>query len=489
MGQRAQTAKEGLPRTVATHDCPCAITREDSQKKGGKTVEYGRILIRTVRHFWPELTGWMDAAPDTRSEQLIIYDKKFLIWWGILLYVLKLGSRRQLDYDLRDLETCVLDNVNRLACTTQETLPVHGTLRHFVAHVAMGWFSSLRTFMVRRLIRMKALDFVRLAKAFVFALDGTGYLLFKQKHCDACLTQDHGGTKVYFHPVLEAKLVGIGGLALSVGTEFIENTDTNRNFADYEDVKQDCELKAFARLAPQIKKDYPQTPIIITGDSAYGCGTAMQICKEHGWSFVFTFKKGRTPALWSEFEALCELQGNRTQRYNVASGIRQRYEWVNNLPFKDSYGRHHRLNAILCRESRPMKTTTYAWITDIDVNSRNVVDIAQKGGRIRSKIENQGFNVQKNSGLNLEHAYSHGPQSLKTFYILLQIAHIILQMVEMGSLLKNMAKQYHTTIPKLTGGLKNYSRRLLECFRHYSIPDEAYDLKFAAACQIRLDTG
>ena len=62
-------------------------------------------------------------------------------------------------------------------------------------------------------------------------------------------------------------------------------------------------------------------------------------------------------------------------------------------------------------------------------------------------------------------------------------------MVEMGSLLKKLAQQYDTTIPRLLGGLKNYSRRLLECIRHYLIPDDAYDLDRAAACQIRLDTG
>ena len=48
------------------------------------------------------------------------------------LYLLQLGSRRQLDYELRDGGAQVLANLNRLAETAQETLPVHDTLDHFL---------------------------------------------------------------------------------------------------------------------------------------------------------------------------------------------------------------------------------------------------------------------------------------------------------------------------------------------------------------------
>jgi hypothetical protein len=40
-----------------------------------------------------------------------------------------------LDYQLRDADTAVLVNVNRLAGTDQESLPVCGTLSHFLKHV------------------------------------------------------------------------------------------------------------------------------------------------------------------------------------------------------------------------------------------------------------------------------------------------------------------------------------------------------------------
>src|SRR6266480_3728179 len=71
--------------------------------------------------------------------------------------------------------------------------------------------------------------------------------------------------------------------------------------------------------------------------------------------------------------------------------------------------------------------------------------VASQGGRVRCNIENQGFNIQKNSGLNLEHAYSTDPDVMKAFYYLLQIAHLFLQMFERGSLLRRLAQDYSST--------------------------------------------
>jgi hypothetical protein len=44
------------------------------------------------------------------------------------------------------------------------------------------------------------------------------------------------------------------------------------------------------------------------------------------------------------------------------------------------------------------------------------------------KIENEGFNRQKNSGLNLEHAYSIDPEKMRAYYYLLQIAFMLTQL-------------------------------------------------------------
>ena len=151
---------------------------------------------------------------------MINYDVRFLCWWGLSLFTLKLGSRRQLDFQLRDRELRVLENLNRLAGTQQDSLPVNKTLSHFLGHVGSAPLAGLRTDCVRQLIRNKVLDSTRLQGCFTVAVDGTGFLSFTERHCSRCLVHQHESYTCYLHPVLEAKLVDTRGLSLSVGSSF-----------------------------------------------------------------------------------------------------------------------------------------------------------------------------------------------------------------------------------------------------------------------------
>jgi hypothetical protein len=123
----------------------------------------------------------------------------------------------------------------------------------------------------------------------------------------------------------------------------------------------------------------------------------------------------------------------------------------------------------------------FAWLTNFDIDADHVATLANQGARCRWKIENEGFNIQKNGGFNLEHAYSTGERQIKNFYLLLQIAHMILQLMERGSLLSDDCQ-------RLFGSLRNLSRRLAESIRNRPIPPEALDPAAAASIQIRLNT-
>jgi len=168
----------------------------------------------------------------------------------------------------------------------------------------------------------------------------------------------------------------------------------------------------------------------------------------------------------------------------LPDGTQQLFGWVNDLDYQDDEDRWHKVNALLLEETSAEQKHTFTWITDLPLRQNTVCAVAAQGGRVRSKIENQGFNLQKNpdaSG-NLEHAYSERPDVLKAFYYLLQIAHLFLQMFEMGSLLQHLAKEYGSSPLQLFGSL-NLSQRLLECFRYFKLGEEAFA---GAPGQIRL---
>ncbi|MBV8084988.1 MAG: hypothetical protein JO247_09250 [Chloroflexi bacterium] len=447
-------------------------------------------MVQTVRHFFPELNHWLDRLPDRRDRDAITYTTRFLAWWGIGLYLFQLGARRQLDYELRDGGASVLANFNRLAQTDQATLPVHDTLDYFLGRVALAGWERLRTQLVQRLLRMKALDAARLLGRPVLLLDGTGVLCFPQRHCPHCLTQRHGLRTRYYHPVLEAKLLGPGGVVVSLGSEFIANADAAAaKGKSAEEVKQDCELNAARRLLPRLKQAYPQLAFVLAVDSLYACGPLFALAQELGWSYVATFKEGRTPALWREFRALRPHCPENSLRRQWADGPVQEFRWVNQLDYQDSDGRRWTLNALECTETTAEGSQQYfAWLTPLPVGPKTVAEIAQKGGRYRWKVENEGFNRQKNSGLNLEHVYSTDPEKWKAYYVLLQIAFILVQLLERGSLLRRLAAELGRPFWSLFGSLKNVARRLLESVRFHTWPTAWFDGAQAQRLRIGLDS-
>jgi len=344
--------------------------------------------------------------------------------------------------------------------------------------------------MVYRLIRMKALDEARLQGRFLILIDGSGYLVFRSRHCDHCLTQRHGDTTLYMHQVLEAKLLGPAGTVVSIATEFIDNRDTQGTpaGAGQERVKQDCELKAQRRLLARLRAEFPQLRVCLSGDGLYACGEGFRVAKDYRCEYVYTFQPGRLPALWRDFQGLLRLCPDRRLERTTPQGVRQVYRWVNGLRYTDSAGREWSFNAIVCDETHQDGTVSqWSWLTSLEVSAATVVEVATKGGRERWRAENEGFNTQKNSGLNLEHAYSH--TNWAAYYFLLQIAHLLLQLVEKGSLLVHLAQeQGKGTAVELFGSLKNMAQRLLESLRYQRWPDEAFDRAGSGPIQIRLDS-
>ena len=448
----------------------------------------GPHLVRTVQHFFPQFNDWLDAFPDRRHPERLTYHRRFLLWIGLFLFLCKLGSRRQIDFQLSEVGAFVLANLNRLARTQQTTMPVNKTLDDYLAWLDTAPLTELRRQMIYRLIRMRVLQAARLQGRYVVLIDATGYLVFRHRHCPHCLTRQSGATTLYMHQVLEAKLLGPGGMVLSIATELIDNRDLADcpKDAGEEKRKQDCELKALRRLVARLRQEFPQLPMCISGDGLYACGAVFEIAKEYNLSFICVFKPGRMPALWREFQDLLKLCPEQKVEVQTPQKVRQVYRWVNDLNYQDSEGRQWQVNAIECEETHPDGTKgKWAWLTWQKVTAKTVQEVASKGGRQRWCIENQGFNVQKNSGMNLEHAYSEG-EHFAVYYLLLQIAHILLQLLEKGSLLRQLAQQQgKSSAVALFGSLKNIAERLLESLRNLLWPDEAY---VRMPIQIRFDS-
>ena len=342
-------------------------------------------------------------------------------------------------------------NIRILSQTNEGIVADPDTLAYYFEKQSHFNIRHLPSVMVKTLIRKKVLDPYRLFGAFLIAIDGTGLFTFNKRHCEHCLTKKlSNGTVIYQHQVLEAKLVTSNGFAFSIASLFVDNPN---EFVD----KQDCELKAFYRLAPLIKEYFPRTPLCFLLDGLYNGNPIFNICEENDWKFIMNFKEGSMPALYKEANTIVDL-----------STSNRRYEKVN---FTTNPSK-----AIFCEKTENEDTTKFEYLTNIKTNYDTVEAIINKGGRLRWKIENQGFKSQKKEGFELEHVYSHNYNAMKNFYCILQITHIIYQLVVKGSLLGD--------VYKVMGSLRNFVRRLTEHFRMLEINPDIIQSQY----QIRFNT-
>lgn len=418
----------------------------------------------TVRHLFPDWTSWLAAVKDPRDPMRIVYPISYLLGIGLAMFLTRLGARRQIRFQFGT--GAFVQNLNVLCGTKSEAMAHPDTLAYLTKRLDPQELMDLRTAMIRRLIRQKCFEKDRLLDRFYrIAIDGTGHLTFAQRHCAGCLTHSHDGRVLYYyHSVLEAKLVTRSGLALSIATEFIENPAQGAD-------RQDCERRALERLAQRLKTDFPQLRICLLLDGLYACGPVFDLCRRFDWRFVITFKEGSAPAVFADYEQLRQAGGSHLR---WAEGpVPQEFSWVNGVDFSG-----HRVNVLESQEDQADGLRRrFVWVTDLALEPTRVVEVANEGGRLRWKIENEGFNIQKNHGYALEHAYCESPNAAKNYYLLLQIAHLLAQLLERGILKDRIRKQF--------GALRNVARFLLEQMRQRATDPETLARLLSRRIQIR----
>lgn len=410
------------------------------------------VLLKTVKHFLPKLSQGMNHISDPRKEEQCVYTQAHLLWTGILLFMMHLGSRRQMRYER--LSDSFEENLGHLSEQIGiELVADPDTLAYYAEKVDYKAVEKVLAGITASLIRKKALDSFRLYGYFTIAIDGSQVCTFDHEPWPDCPHRKlSNGSIQYFAYVLDAKLVTPCGMALTLATEML----TNEGYEEFE--KQDCELKAFPRLAEKLCALFSRTPLCLLFDGLYANQNVIRLIEAYKWKYITTFKEGSMPERFAETLSLARLQ--KDNRLLVKEKTRtQSFQWVDQLPVAEFTP-----NVVFCEEkSENKETTNFVWLTNFHVNRNNIQNIANKGGRLRWKIENEGFNVQKKDGYEMEHAYSKHKNGFRIFYILLLIAHYITQLILHGSLIKALAESF--------GSAKNFARRLSESMRTHMLPD------------------
>lgn len=397
---------------------------------------------------------------DPRNQAYITYVQADLTYMGILKNVCGQHSMREMEENFNKnncIETLRIMSGNQKL----QEMPHYDTLNYYLEKLPPECLDDLRKKMVTNLIRGKYFNRGRLlGKYWRVILDGTGLFYFKEKHCANCLcttrTMEDGRTeKLYYHKVVEAKIVLSEHVVISLGTEFIENEKENIS-------KQDCEINAAKRLMEKIKKAYPRLGICIQGDALYAAETIMKICREYQWEYLFTQKESRQKQVDEGFEWI--KSGNGAERQSGLCAEKGTACYSNHV--EEVAGKKEVMNVFeyeyegQAKEGKKGKTR-FCWVSSIELCKRNIEEMIL-AGRGRWKIENEGFNNQKHGIYRIEHLNSKNSNAMKNHYLLTQISDILMQLYI----------AWNPYIRELKQTIKNTSSELLESFRRLTVTDE-----------------
>lgn len=392
-----------------------------------------QTAIALKRHF-PEFEQMLSDLPDIRKKPQ--YEVRELAMAVITMFLHKRGSRNHADNSAGKLN--YRKNTERLF---RMKLPDLDTADRLMKQLAPQELESIKQKMVSALVSGKVLRKFRVLDHYHnVAVDGTGVHSYGREPYPECPFKRYkSGKQVWTAQVLEAKIVCANGFSISIATEWIKNP-VGKKFD-----KQDCELKAFVRLASKIKKAFPRLPVCIGADGLYPNNTVFDICENNGWKYIITLKDGNLKSVWEEIGFLDLINGNikfEVPDMKPNKRIKEQYRTYRNIEYQK-----HKLNIVdltikstLTRTGEKEPDERFAHVTNFGPDRKNTEEIS-RAGRLRWKIENEGFNEQKNGGYNLSHKYSRKSfVATQNYYQCLQMAHMINQLAYKAKAIKEMIK-------------------------------------------------
>ena len=404
----------------------------------------------------------LGAVSDPRHQSYIVYSSRVLLMTRILSAIFYISSMRKTSEEFNS--PIVIENIGCLCGEDLQELPYWETVNNYLKRVNPEELQKTVCALVKRLIRSRTFEDARIrGRDWHILIDGSGIVSSREELDGNYIFKVHHRGKPeeyteYDYYALEAKLVLGNEIVVSVMTEFVENTDE-------ESEKQDCERKACQRLMKRLKETFPKLPICIGADSLYACKTFFEACETRQWRYIVRFKEGGIPGVFQEYETLRKLGGNR--RKGTDGKLSYWYDFVSGIDYEG-----HKLNCLEYAEDG--KPYSFVFLTNLPLSHRNARQTAFCG-RQRWKIENQGFNAQKNHGFALGHLFSRNYRAMKNHYYLIQIGHMIAQIMDAWkSLWKDIRQSKEQKHKRMLESWKTH--RLSEC-----------DLETPSRFQIRLE--
>jgi hypothetical protein len=430
-------------------------------------------------HF-SDLPAHLEALTDPRKGET--YTIEEMVMSAIVLFILGCHSRNSFNNKAREENFC--KNYRRLFGLE---LPHMDATNDLFESLDFKEMEKIRCRLISKLIEKRVFQKFRFFHQYShIVIDGTGTYDWGENPADdirqhALKRESKNGKVTYYTLLLEAALVCKNGMTIPLMTEWIANEVLEDVLPDLQskDFKQDCESKAFKRMAERLKKYFPRLNVCILADGLYSNVSIMNICQRHGWKYITVFKDGNLPGVWQEVESLLPLSGGASscKRHTSDSThwITHSFRWIKNLEHQK-----HSLTWIECVQEMVHRQTgeksdaiRFVFLTNMEVTGENIGDILL-AGRARWLIEDH-FNTQKNRGGSLHHKFSRNNfNAIKNWHNARQLACMIKELVKHSIEVKELAKSKKLTWKELWEIINGYLyyclvNRMMEAFENWSI--------------------
>jgi hypothetical protein len=477
--EKAKGLKAPSHATISNHKCAYSSVEEERFARNEAVAEQVRIFRAKL----PVLLKRLSKIEDPRSPKKIKHKLSALMIYGILTFVFQMSSCREAN---REMSQPMFWRNLKFFFPEIEELPHHDTLKRLLSDIDVRQIEDIQIELVRQMIRKKKFHRYLINECYPIAIDGTGKLKRDWLWDEECLERNikkGDGSHLQYHVyVLEANLAFHGGMSIPLMSEVLSYTQ-----GDTGNDKQDCELKAFYRLAARLKSAFPALKMMLLLDGLYAKGPVVEICRKNNWQFMVVLKDDAVPTVIREFEALAGLEV--TNRYNCTWGNRRQFfKWANHIEY--SFGPNEKkrqiLHVIECKESWQEvgqinaelveKSSRHVWLSSEPLTRWNLHERCNLGARSRWGIET-GILVEKHHGYHYEHCFSYNWNAMKGYHYLMRIGHML-----------NVVARYSERFAKIIKdkGIRGLIRFIRDTIANPWLDTEWLMERLAAPFQLRL---
>ena len=373
----------------------------------------------------PGVIERFDRLPDPRRVASCRHRLTVLLVYAILLFLWQFASRRAAN---QALSRPTAWEALRQVFPMLDTVPHTDTIARVLERLDPAEVEAVLLETIRRLLRKRKFRHWLGQRRYLVAIDGSQKWSHDTPWTPAALHRKTGSdTTSYPVYVVEAILTGPQGVSIPLLAEFCENA------ADAEpETKQDCELKAFYRLAARLKATFPHMPLCVLRDGLYPNGPLMALCRQYHWDFLIVLQDGNLPEFQAEAHGLHKLLPEQPRQSRWGDRP-QTFWWVNQIPYEwrdaETGGRRHLVvHYVVCEErwmeQDELRHRRWVWVSGQPLTAQNVVARCNDMARCRWDIE-EHILVEKHRGYHYEHLYSQQWNAIKNWHTVMRLAHLL----------------------------------------------------------------